>query len=166
MVSIQPNAIVDHLCVIRDEAELKALVPDEIGRFGPCHHLLPIQRCWVPLVRLQGGAQVARAGSSVHSNRMLLCWAFSHICQLLCCTFTHAHLCIACAAFRREPSRGTERDPAHPDHGKLNALPPSRGGLRMYLCRWSMSLPVAEPHAAAAAARLATCDARCCAPPP
>lgn len=50
VVSIQPNAIVDHLCVIRDEAELKALVPDEIGRFGPCHHLLPVQRCRVPLV--------------------------------------------------------------------------------------------------------------------
>lgn len=31
VVSIQPTAIVDHLCVIRDEAELKALVPDEIG---------------------------------------------------------------------------------------------------------------------------------------
>lgn len=31
VVSIQPCAIVDHLCLIRDEAELRQLVNDEVG---------------------------------------------------------------------------------------------------------------------------------------
>ena len=54
VVSIQPTAIVDHLCVIRDEAELKSLVADEIGAAGAlpagcclaARCLLPIDPCW------------------------------------------------------------------------------------------------------------------------
>lgn len=36
VLSIQPCAIVDHLCIIRDEAELKQLVADEVGASWCC----------------------------------------------------------------------------------------------------------------------------------
>ena len=35
VITIQPCAIVDHLCIIRDEAELKQLVADEVGAATP-----------------------------------------------------------------------------------------------------------------------------------